>query len=130
MQVSSSSPCWTAFTVKTNVLPLTRTEFKHTTIMKTWKQLQNKLLSHVLAVQYEIPVHLVGVQTLIPAVIDCSSYHIYLNARWFFALKFGTYICEVILNSCMKHWIKAWTAKPVCLAKSSFVNKRENTAWL
>ena len=42
----------------------------------------------------------------------CDNYHIYLNARQGFFLKFCTSICEVVLNSHIKHWTRPCRAKP------------------
>jgi hypothetical protein len=68
------------------------------------------------------------------------QYRIYSNARYAFYLKFGTYICYVVLNlhdaqnpTRPNQIALKWTMRSqtkACITKSSCVDKRQNRAWL
>jgi hypothetical protein len=59
-----------------------------------------------------------------------AIYCIYLNARWGFSLKFGTYICEVALNSCMRLWTRSlWTGPCAAKRRHTLANVRSALFW-
>jgi hypothetical protein len=69
-----------------------------------------------------------------------KNYHICLNARQGFSLKFVACICNATLNWHMNHWTgpcqmdcyecTVWIQATTCITKLSCLNKRENGAWL